>query len=280
MPEGPERRPPTASNTTSTRWTRPRTTSVRPRLQPGARWRWSPASARSRAYYDGQRPLRPRDADRPSIFSYDDGTDELEPIYNNPDQQFDFYTSTANAVQLVRLPALPRRRLAAGARTARRRSSTASSAPDDCDPSDFLIPVTRHEAHLRHLRGLVATSALVVVGSGASEDEGDEYLVRAIFDNASFLVEQEEVRIAGAKVGVDQSEVDVTLRGRARPRGRLRRPRQGGRRLATSPSPASRTAARTPTASSARSRCWARSSSSASRRSPARRAPSRRPSWR
>jgi ABC-type transporter Mla subunit MlaD len=59
---------------------------------------------------------------------------------------------------------------------------------------------------------LVATSALVVVGSGASEEEGGEYQVRAIFDNASFLVEQEEVRIAGAKVGSVES-VGVTLDG-------------------------------------------------------------------
>jgi len=59
---------------------------------------------------------------------------------------------------------------------------------------------------------LVATVALVFVGSGASEEEGDEYLVRAIFDNASFLVEQEEVRIAGAKVGEVKS-VGVTLEG-------------------------------------------------------------------
>ncbi len=59
---------------------------------------------------------------------------------------------------------------------------------------------------------LCATSALLVVGSGASEEKGDTYLVRAIFDNASFLVEAEEVRIAGAKVGQVQS-VSVTLEG-------------------------------------------------------------------
>ena len=32
-----------------------------------------------------------------NVFSYDDATDQLNPIYNNPDQQFDFYTSTPNA---------------------------------------------------------------------------------------------------------------------------------------------------------------------------------------
>ena len=32
-----------------------------------------------------------------NVFSYDNGTDQLNPTYNNPDQQFDFYTATANA---------------------------------------------------------------------------------------------------------------------------------------------------------------------------------------
>jgi ABC-type transporter Mla subunit MlaD len=59
---------------------------------------------------------------------------------------------------------------------------------------------------------LIATATLLVVGSGASDEPSDEYLVRAIFDNASFLVEQEEVRIGGARVGEVQS-VGVTLEG-------------------------------------------------------------------
>lgn len=62
------------------------------------------------------------------------------------------------------------------------------------------------------LLALCAAVALFFVGSGASEDTSDEYLVRAIFDNASFLVEDEEVRIAGAKVG-EVAEVGVTLEG-------------------------------------------------------------------
>jgi phospholipid/cholesterol/gamma-HCH transport system substrate-binding protein len=32
-----------------------------------------------------------------NIFDYDDASDQLNPIYNNPEQQFDFYTSTPNA---------------------------------------------------------------------------------------------------------------------------------------------------------------------------------------
>src|SRR5919106_4461653 len=49
---------------------------------------------------------------------------------------------------------------------------------------------------------------LLVAGPAASDD-GGPYEVRAIFDNASFLVTGEEVRIAGAKVGT-VAEVDVT----------------------------------------------------------------------
>jgi ABC-type transporter Mla subunit MlaD len=50
--------------------------------------------------------------------------------------------------------------------------------------------------------------ALVLFGSGAGGEEGN-YEVRAIFDNGSFLVPGEEVRVAGAKVG-SISEVGVT----------------------------------------------------------------------
>lgn len=50
--------------------------------------------------------------------------------------------------------------------------------------------------------------ALLVFGSAAGGEEGT-YEVRAIFDNGGFLVVDEEVRIAGAKVGAI-SAVDVT----------------------------------------------------------------------
>ena len=49
---------------------------------------------------------------------------------------------------------------------------------------------------------------LVVVGLGAGAAE-DGYLVRAVFDNAAFVVPGEDVKIAGAKVGVVTS-MDVT----------------------------------------------------------------------
>lgn len=64
------------------------------------------------------------------------------------------------------------------------------------------------------LLGLLAVGALVATGaSGDGEDSGD-YLIRAYFDNASFLVEGEDVRIAGANVGSVKS-VDVARAGEA-----------------------------------------------------------------
>jgi phospholipid/cholesterol/gamma-HCH transport system substrate-binding protein len=58
------------------------------------------------------------------------------------------------------------------------------------------------------LLALVASAAILIVGSGAGGDDGT-YEVRAVFDNAAFMVPGEEVRIAGANVGV-VSDVDVT----------------------------------------------------------------------
>ena len=55
---------------------------------------------------------------------------------------------------------------------------------------------------------LCAAAAILVIGSGAGGDEGT-YEVRAIFDNGAFLVEDEEVRVAGATVGTI-SEVSIS----------------------------------------------------------------------
>jgi ABC-type transporter Mla subunit MlaD len=55
----------------------------------------------------------------------------------------------------------------------------------------------------------VAAVALVVVATGADESD-DAYEVRAIFDNAAFLSEGMEVRVAGAKVG-SVVDLDVTF---------------------------------------------------------------------
>jgi ABC-type transporter Mla subunit MlaD len=64
---------------------------------------------------------------------------------------------------------------------------------------------------------LIVLSALTLGAVLATSAPGDggpdgEYLVRAYFDNAGFLVEDEEVRIAGANVGTISS-VDVTRPG-------------------------------------------------------------------
>lgn len=64
---------------------------------------------------------------------------------------------------------------------------------------------------------LIAATGLAVLGGvvNVAADEvadGEEYLVRAYFDNAGFLVKSEEVRVAGAKVGTI-AEVDVSRLG-------------------------------------------------------------------
>jgi len=53
-----------------------------------------------------------------------------------------------------------------------------------------------------------AAAAFLVATTGAGED--DPYEVRAIFDNAAFLAEDMEVRVAGAKVG-SVADLDVTF---------------------------------------------------------------------
>jgi ABC-type transporter Mla subunit MlaD len=56
---------------------------------------------------------------------------------------------------------------------------------------------------------VLAAAVLLVAGVAAGEDSGDDYKVRAIFDNGAFLVPGEDVRIAGATVGQVDS-VDIT----------------------------------------------------------------------
>src|SRR3954454_8516161 len=55
---------------------------------------------------------------------------------------------------------------------------------------------------------VAAAVALFVTAGGAGGDDG-KYEVRAIFDNASFLVTGEDVRVGGAKVG-SVADVDIT----------------------------------------------------------------------
>jgi phospholipid/cholesterol/gamma-HCH transport system substrate-binding protein len=54
---------------------------------------------------------------------------------------------------------------------------------------------------------LVLAAAVVVVATG--DDDGGDYKVRAIFDNAGFVIAGEDVKVAGVKVGTIDS-VDVT----------------------------------------------------------------------
>jgi phospholipid/cholesterol/gamma-HCH transport system substrate-binding protein len=56
-----------------------------------------------------------------------------------------------------------------------------------------------------------AIAALVLLVAGG-DDEGDGYVVRAIFDSGGFMVKGEQVRVAGANVGEIES-VGVTLPG-------------------------------------------------------------------
>ena len=63
--------------------------------------------------------------------------------------------------------------------------------------------------------GLIAAMTLVATGAwGDDDNDGGDYLVRAYFDNAGFVVNGEEVRIAGAAVGSVQ-DVDVSRPGEA-----------------------------------------------------------------
>ena len=63
------------------------------------------------------------------------------------------------------------------------------------------------------LVALVASAAILLTGSAAGGDDGN-YEVRAIFDNAAFLVDGEQVRIAGANVGAVK---DVTVTNETEP---------------------------------------------------------------
>jgi phospholipid/cholesterol/gamma-HCH transport system substrate-binding protein len=60
----------------------------------------------------------------------------------------------------------------------------------------------------------IAVIALIIVGTGSSGDDDGTYKVRALFDNASFLIQGQDVKVAGAKVGtVEDLDVQVTDEG-------------------------------------------------------------------
>jgi phospholipid/cholesterol/gamma-HCH transport system substrate-binding protein len=58
---------------------------------------------------------------------------------------------------------------------------------------------------------VLAVVAVVLLVSGG-DNESDEYRIRAVFDNGGFMVNDEQVRVAGANVGVIES-VDVSMPG-------------------------------------------------------------------
>ncbi|MGE5858755.1 MAG: MlaD family protein, partial [Solirubrobacterales bacterium] len=57
--------------------------------------------------------------------------------------------------------------------------------------------------------GLLLVAILIAFPAIASNGSSGTYEVRGVFDNGSFMVPGEEVRVAGAKVGTVQS-VDVS----------------------------------------------------------------------
>ncbi|MGZ8694781.1 MAG: MlaD family protein [Gaiellaceae bacterium] len=60
---------------------------------------------------------------------------------------------------------------------------------------------------------LAAAAAFAVVALGAGDDGGEDYKVRAIFENAGFVIPGEDVKVAGVKVGsIDAVEVTDDLK--------------------------------------------------------------------
>jgi phospholipid/cholesterol/gamma-HCH transport system substrate-binding protein len=60
------------------------------------------------------------------------------------------------------------------------------------------------------ITGGVVAAVVAAIALTMGRDDDDAYIVRAVFDNSSFLVSGEEVRVAGATVGEIES-VDVTM---------------------------------------------------------------------
>src|SRR6188472_1603877 len=58
----------------------------------------------------------------------------------------------------------------------------------------------------------VAIPLVLIFAAGAGGDGDGDYKVRAIFDNASFLIPGQDVKVAGAKVGV-VDDLDVQRQG-------------------------------------------------------------------
>jgi phospholipid/cholesterol/gamma-HCH transport system substrate-binding protein len=60
---------------------------------------------------------------------------------------------------------------------------------------------------------IAAATVVAIIGLGAGDDDGGDYKVRAIFENAGFAIPGEDVKVAGVKVGaIDDVEVTDDLK--------------------------------------------------------------------
>ena len=138
----------------------------------------------------------------------------IQPIFN----AFQFTDNPAGGVLTPIPPATPLRR------RCRPASSAAARAPPPSAPADGSAPFTdggdldcdptpRAPRPMRRVAAVVllvaAAAAFAVVALGAGDDDGGDYKVRAIFDNAGFVIPGEDVKVAGVKVGTIDS-IDVT----------------------------------------------------------------------
>ena len=114
-------------------------------------------------------------------------------------------------------PALPRARPSAHRR-----------APDSCNPTARGAGPMRRIALIA--AGLLLAALLIALPAIGSNGASGTYLVRGYFDNGSFVVSGEEVRVAGATVGTVQVGRRLERRRDRQPRGRPARGSRQGRR--------------------------------------------------
>ena len=164
------------------------------------------------AYYDGNGHYARAQPAAANVFDYNTATNVLTGDYDSASPQFPVSTGSPPYV-LDPINALPRRRLGAGARrlepVPRQRWPSSSTRPTATSDRDPARPMRRLIAIAS---GLLLVAALVAATASGEGDDGGDYKVRAYFDNAGFLVNGEEVRIAGATVGT-VDEVTVSLPG-------------------------------------------------------------------
>ena len=143
-----------------------------------------------------QRPLRARLPDREHLLQHSRSAGPAEPgaavrLLHDSNPLGRGTSSAARAAPPSRSAARTRSPTTAtccrGART-RTRSATRPTCP-------------RTMRRLALIATTLAAGIGLLLATSATSDDGGPYEVRAIFDNAAFLVPGEEVRVAGAKVG-------------------------------------------------------------------------------